>query len=171
MMNIHNCPSSLAEGYETYSPKSIKTLLKVSHILDFNIDEFRNMGDVAAAMHRISVSGVQEKFPAYDLLNTSLHVNGDDFGLDGGLSPNIVRSDVYESTGHPCRLDFERFGERIGIKKPRVGRILDRYMQLPESAETLIRLSFLNDKMKRYYQRIIQERLARFRRASEYDGN
>lgn len=86
MMNIHNCPSSLAEGYETYSPKSIKTLLKVSHILDFNIDEFRNMGDVAAAMHRISVYGVQEKFPAYGLLNTSLHVNGDDFGLDGGLS-------------------------------------------------------------------------------------
>ncbi len=333
-MNIHNCPSSLAEGYDTYSPKSIKTLfggLKVSHILDFNIDEFRNMGDVAAAMRRISVSGVQEKFPAviengtirisldgerstyilkpapwdqtlqarkqipanehltmqiasqvygistaanglcftengqmvyitkrfdilpdgtkspmedfasvigkneqengkefkyngcyediadaikryvpawmvdmerffdivvfnyiyangddhlknfslirqeqdyrlapaYDLLNTSIHVNGDDFGLDGGLSPNIVRSDVYESTGHPCRLDFERFGELIGIKKPRVSRILDRYMRLPESVETLIRLSFLNDKMKRYYQRIIQERLARFRRASE----
>lgn len=71
MMNIHNCPSSLAEGYETYSPKSIKTLfggLKVSHILDFNIDEFRNMGDVAAAMRRISVSGVPEKFPAYDCL-------------------------------------------------------------------------------------------------------
>ncbi len=71
MMNIHNCPSSLAEGYETYSPKSIKTLfggLKVSHILDFNIDEFRNMGDVAAAMRRISVSGVQEKFPAYACL-------------------------------------------------------------------------------------------------------
>lgn len=113
-MNIHNCPSSFAEGYETYSPKSIKTLfggLKVSHILDFNIDEFRNMGDVAAAMRRLSVSLVQEKFPAYDLLNTSLHVNGDDFGLDGGLSPNIVRSDVYESTGHPCRLDFARGSE------------------------------------------------------------
>lgn len=49
--------------------------------------------------------------PAYDLLNTSLHVNGDDLGLDGGLSPNIIKSDVYAQTGHPCRLDFERFAE------------------------------------------------------------
>ena len=47
--------------------------------------------------------------PAYDLLNTSLHVNGDDLGLDGGLSPNIIKTDVYTQTGHPCRLDFERF--------------------------------------------------------------
>lgn len=36
--------------------------------------------------------------PAYDLLNTSLHVDGDDFGLDGGLSPDIEKSDVYDRT-------------------------------------------------------------------------
>jgi len=50
-----------------------------------------------------------------DHLNTSIHVNGDDLGLDGGLSANIRRSDVYDSTGHPCRLDFERIGEKIGL--------------------------------------------------------
>ena len=53
--------------------------------------------------------------PAYDLLNTSLHVRGDDFGLDGGLSSNMFRSDEYERTGHPCRADFERFASLIGI--------------------------------------------------------
>ncbi len=66
MINICNCPSSLARGYDTYSPKSLKILfngLKVSHILEFNINESGNMEDVAAAMQRISVSGVQEKFP------------------------------------------------------------------------------------------------------------
>ena len=52
--------------------------------------------------------------PAYDLLNTSLHVQGDDFGLDGGLSVNMFRSDEYERTGHPCRDDFERFASLIG---------------------------------------------------------
>lgn len=105
--------------------------------------------------------------PAYDLLNTSLHVRGDDFGLDGGLSTNIRRSDVYEQTGHPCRLDFERFGELIGLVKPRVSRILDKYMQLPEAAIKLVGRSFLNDKMKRYYLRIVSERIARFARVSE----
>ena len=334
MIDIRNCPSSLAEGYNTYSPKSLKVLFdgrKVNPILDFNIAAFRNTGDMAAAMRRISVSGVQEKFPAviengvirisgdaertthilkpapwdetlkarkqipanehltmqiasqvygiitaanglcftengqmvyitkrfdilpdgtkmpmedfaavigrneqvdgkefkysgcyeniadalrknvqawmvdmerffellvfnyiyangddhlknfslikqdqdyrlapaYDLLNARLHVNGEDLGLDGGLSPNIERSDVYVNTGHPCRLDFERFGEHMGIVKPRVSRILDRYMQLPETAEALVRRSFLNDKMKRYYLRIVRERIARFTRLSK----
>lgn len=105
--------------------------------------------------------------PAYDLINTSLHVRGDDFGLDGGLSQNILRSDVYAQTGHPCRLDFERFGDCIGLVKSRVGRILDKYMQLPEPVTRLVGRSFLNNKMKRYYLRIVNERIARFTRSSE----
>ena len=55
--------------------------------------------------------------PAYDLINTNLHVNGDDFGLDGGLSPALIRSDTYESSGHPCRQDFESFGLGFGLQK------------------------------------------------------
>ena len=38
--------------------------VKVNPILNFDIDEFRNADEIAEAMHRISVSGVQEKFPA-----------------------------------------------------------------------------------------------------------
>jgi len=59
--------------------------------------------------------------PAYDLLNTSLHISGDVFGLDGHLSPDID--------------DFERFGERIGLVKNHIKKILDRYMFLPDSQE------------------------------------
>ena len=105
--------------------------------------------------------------PAYDLLNTSIHVNGDDLGLDGGLSPNIRRSDVYDNSGHPCRVDFERFGQQIGLLRPRVKKILDRYMSLPEMSSVLISRSFLNDKGKRHYLRIVNERIARFVRESE----
>ena len=105
--------------------------------------------------------------PAYDLLNTSLHVQGDDFGLDGGLSPNIEKSDVYDKTGHPCRLDFERFGEQIGLAEVRVQRVLDKYMQLPEKTQTLVKQSFLDEKMKRNYLRVVNERIARFQRKSE----
>ena len=104
--------------------------------------------------------------PAYDLLNTSVHVNGDDLGLDGGLSPNIERSDVYKRTGHPCRLDFERFGARIGLLETRASRILDKYMQLPKASPELVGRSFLGDKARRHYLRIVNERIARFARAS-----
>lgn len=334
MKEIRYCPSSLAEGFNTYSPKAVKLLFggrRASHTLDFAFDESGNQEDISAAINRISVSGVQEKFPAvvedgkirlsgdnerstyilkpapwdqtlkdrkqipanehltmqiasqaygistaanglcftakgqavyitkrfdilpdgskmpmedfasvigrneqkdgkefkysgcyediaeairknvqawmvdmerffdlvvfnyiyangddhlknfslirqnqdyrlapaYDLLNTGLHVGGDDFGLNGGLSPNIGKSDVYAITGHPCRLDFERFGQRIGIVKNRVKKILDRYMFLPDTAKSLIGRSFLSDKMKRAYLRIIAERTARFTRVSD----
>lgn len=105
--------------------------------------------------------------PAYDLINTSLHVRGDDFGLDGGLSPNIKMSDVMYRTGHPCRLDFERFGNRIGIVKPRLDKILNKYAQMPDEAKLLIANSFLNDKSKRTYLRTVSERISRFIRLSD----
>ena len=105
--------------------------------------------------------------PAYDLLNTSLHVNGDDLGLDGGLSPDIEKSDVFDKTGHPCRLDFERFGNKIGLVKRRMDKILDKYMSLPDGAINLIAQSYLPEKAKRNYTRIVKERITRFIRDSE----
>ena len=50
--------------------------------------------------------------------------------------------------------------------KSRAGRILDKYMQLPELAIMLVGRSFLNDKMKRLYLRTVNERIARFTRVS-----
>lgn len=105
--------------------------------------------------------------PAYDLLNTSLHVNDNDFGLDGGLSPDIERSDVMERTGHPCRLDFERFGIRIGLVAKRIDRILNKYMSLPHEAELAVGSSLLTEKMRRFYLRTVNERISRFSRISE----
>ena len=105
--------------------------------------------------------------PAYDLLNTNLHVISDDFGLDGALSPYIEKSDVYDRTGHPCRLDFERFGAQIGLADARIKRVLDKYMTIPELTTRLVGNSFLNDKLKRKYLRIVDERIKRFARKSE----
>lgn len=105
--------------------------------------------------------------PSYDLLNTSLHVNGDDLGLDQGLSPDIEKSDVFDETGHPCRLDFERFGNKIGLVKRRMDKILNKYTFLPDDALNLIAQSYLPEKVKRNYTRIVLERITRFIRKSE----
>ena len=63
--------------------------------------------------------------------------------------------------------DFERFGLKIGLVKKRLDRILDKYTVFPQSAEKLINNSFLSDKMKRSYARIVNERISRFVRKSE----
>ncbi|MGM9762021.1 MAG: HipA domain-containing protein [Candidatus Cryptobacteroides sp.] len=102
--------------------------------------------------------------PAYDLINTSLHINGDDFALAGGLSSEINKSEVYCNTGHPCRADFKSFGLHIGLKAVRVERLLDKYSALPPKTTALIGRSFLDDKSKRLYLRIVGERVARFNR-------
>ena len=106
--------------------------------------------------------------PAYDLINTCVHTqSGSDLGLLGGLSPDIEKSDAYDRTGHPCRLDFERFAERIGLPKKRADMVLSMFMDIPQETYALINRSFLNDKMKRSYKRVIEERKERFIRRSE----
>ena len=104
--------------------------------------------------------------PAYDLLNTALHVRDDDFALDGGLSPNLERSEAYCRTGHPCRNDFARFGRMIYLHDTRVGRILDKYMTLPGMTKQLVEQSGLTQKLQRNYLRIVKERMQRFCRES-----
>jgi serine/threonine-protein kinase HipA len=79
-----------------------------------------------------------------------------------GLSPDIEKSDAYDKTGHPCRLDFERFAEKIGLPKKRADMVLDMFMEIQQETYGLINRSFLNDKMKRSYKRIIEERKERF---------
>ena len=101
--------------------------------------------------------------PAYDLINTCVHIkSGSDLGLLDGLSPDIEKSDAYDKTGHPCRLDFERFAEKIGLPKKRADMVLDMFMEIQQETYGLINRSFLNDKMKRSYKRIIEERRERF---------
>lgn len=91
----------------------------------------------------------------------------EDFALNGGLAPSLEKSDVYDRTGHPCRLDFVRFGLLIGLKEKRIQVILHLFMDISSGVLSLIERSFLNDKMKRNYRRIIEERHQRFIRESE----
>lgn len=102
--------------------------------------------------------------PAYDLLNTSLHVQDEDFALLEGLIPASEYSDTYARTGHPCREDFDTFGKRIGVLPKKMSAILDMFSQEQPAVYDLTDRSFLDEKAKRMYKRSYQERLSRFRR-------
>ena len=64
-------------------------------------------------------------------------------------------------------LDFERFANRIGLPTRRATQVLDLFMQIPQETYELIDRSFLNDKMKRSYKRVIEKRRTRFVREPE----
>ena len=87
--------------------------------------------------------------------------------VDYGLSKTLERSDVYHNTGHPCRLDFERFAAHIGLQDKRASKILDSFMVVSPAVEKLIAQSSLTEKLKRHYRSIVQERTQRFIRTSE----
>lgn len=110
----------------------------------------------------ILIDGGYRLTPAYDLMNTSLHVRDEDFALDGGLSPDMPRSNIYQHTGHPCRQDFEWFGHEIGLVSTRIQRILDKYMSVPDKTRKLVTQSHLTEKLQRSYLRIVNERSQRF---------
>ena len=94
--------------------------------------------------------------PAYDLLNTALHVKGDAFALEGGLGEGFEK--------YPNRKDFEEFGRLIGLKSKRVENILDKFVIFPQRAAELLNRSFLPDKLRRIYRREVEERIRLFNR-------
>src|SRR5690554_6239332 len=63
---ITNCPSTLAEGFDSYSPTALKRVFygrKVNHVLPYHAPEVSE-GDAELFMEnrkRLSISGVQEK--------------------------------------------------------------------------------------------------------------
>jgi serine/threonine-protein kinase HipA len=89
--------------------------------------------------------------PAYDLLNTHLHVDDTDFALEKGLFADGFKSASWKKNGHPGKADFIEFGKRIGISTTRIEKLLQPFLTKQPMAEMLVSHSFLDDATKRGY--------------------
>lgn len=89
--------------------------------------------------------------PAYDLINTRIHVDDPVFALNGGLMQKDVRSAVYQRTGNPGLNDFINFGKAIGVSQARIEKILNPFLERQEKVEALIWHSFLDEATKKTY--------------------
>lgn len=89
--------------------------------------------------------------PAYDLINTKLHVDDSDFALDKGLFADDFKSAEYKKKGHPSKNDFAEFALRIGVTGSRIDKLLSPFLLRQDSVDTLVRHSFLNDSSKKGY--------------------
>lgn len=83
--------------------------------------------------------------PAYDLLNTRIHVGDTYFALKNGLLKD-------GSVRNPNSSDFINFGKIIGISEKRVDNLYNTFLENKENVHTLIEKSFLNDKAKNGYR-------------------
>jgi len=89
--------------------------------------------------------------PAYDLLNTRLHVDDTDFALEDGLFSDAFRSEQHKKSGHPSKEDFIEFARRIGILENRIDKLLSPFFEKQSFVESLISRSFLSEPDKRGY--------------------
>lgn len=88
--------------------------------------------------------------PAYDLMNTSLHlVNSRIFALDKGLFREGMTINDTHSVG---KKEFMEFGRRIGLPESLVQRELERFSQDNPLIDSLIDKSFLSDALKKQYR-------------------
>ena len=89
--------------------------------------------------------------PAYDLLNTRLHVDDSDFALDRGLFADNYSSDTFKKTFHRGRQDFIEFAKRIGVADYRQEKLLEPFLLKQPKVELLINHSFLDEREKKGY--------------------
>lgn len=97
--------------------------------------------------------------PAYDLINTRLHVDDTDFALNKGLFKDDFHSKLYNISGHAHQDDFIELGKRMGLNEVRISKLLAPFLIKQPLAETLVNHSFLTEANKRtYLQMIITKR-------------
>lgn len=98
--------------------------------------------------------------PAYDLLNTSIHVpNESDTALE--LFKDGFMAESYKAGSKSTTDDFFEFGKRIGMRDSRVENTLKEFSEKYDRIKLLIEKSFLNDEMKSLYLTNVQNRMER----------
>lgn len=95
--------------------------------------------------------------PAYDLINTKLHVNDRIFALDKGLFKGGDTSLI--PFGMVNGKTFLEWGKRIGLPEKMVKKELDKFCAAYEKLDALIENSFLSEPLKNEYRGLYSGRL------------
>jgi serine/threonine-protein kinase HipA len=96
--------------------------------------------------------------PAYDLLNSRIHIDDKDFALDDGLLPsNLVQGKI--------GLQFTKLAEKAAISEKTFQQTMALMISKSDLVEKMVAASFLNDTTKRNYFQSFQGRLKQLTKA------
>lgn len=115
------------------------------------------------SLYRLTPTSPYVLTPAYDLVNTRLHLphaNGY-MALEDWLYDGMIDEEPFESLGYPSKLDFIKFGVKIGLSKTRVVAILDEMIDQAKSplVKELISHSLLSNELKAQYLQLMSDRV------------
>lgn len=147
----------VAELIKKYIPAWPVELLKFYRLMLFNF-LFSN-GDAHLKNFSVMDIGGGNDFrltPAYDLLNTRIHVDDTDFALDKGLFK--TQKPEYFKGGKANGETFRLFGRLIGLPEKIVDKELATFIARQPLIDELTGNSFLSEKIKRQYHMLYQTR-------------
>ncbi|MCX6225040.1 MAG: HipA domain-containing protein, partial [Bacteroidia bacterium] len=147
----------LAELMQKYVPAWRVEILKFFDLVVFNF--LISNGDAHIKNFSLleTPDGDFKLAPAYDLINTGLHLPGDEiFALRKGLFN--AGDQTYRPMGIITGNTFMEFGKRIGLPEKTVKKEIDRFCASYDKAESLIVNSYLSDELKVQYRTMYHTR-------------
>ena len=98
--------------------------------------------------------------PAYDLLNTRIHVKDQDIALKNGLF-NTIETESFKVNGFYAYDDFFQLGVGAGLPQPIVRKTIDQFRLKNVEVEDLVARSFLSAEAKEDYLGHFNNKLSR----------
>lgn len=136
-------------AYKIEAPK-LFSLLVFNYLFSNGDAHFKNFSLIETSLGDFRLS------PAYDLLNTRIHLEDSDFALDDKLLPkNIAIGNV--------RDQFYLLADKIALSEKQKNEIFDNLLSKSEKVEKLIKASFLSEKLKCNYFQAYQTRLKKLK--------
>ena len=131
--------------YKLEAPKLLKILI-FNYLFSNGDAHFKNFSILETPMGDYRLS------PAYDLLNSHIHVEDKDFALNDGLLPK-------NKTQGKISVQFAILAESAGISEKIFNDIMELMLSKSILVDKMITASFLNDTTKRNYWQSYQDRL------------
>jgi serine/threonine-protein kinase HipA len=131
--------------YKLEAPKLLKILV-FNYLFSNGDAHFKNFSLLETPMGDYRLS------PAYDLLNSRIHIDDKDFALDDGLLPrNLALGKI--------RMQFSKLAENAKISEKIFNDIMTLMISKSDIVEQLVTASYLNDSTKRNYWQLYNGRL------------
>jgi len=131
--------------YKIEAPKLLKILI-FNYLFSNGDAHFKNFSILETSMGDYRLS------PAYDLLNSRIHVEDKDFALDEGVLPK-------NRTLGKINVQFASLAESAGVSRKIFNDIMELMVSKSMIVEQFIAASFLNETTKRNYLQSYQGRL------------
>ena len=123
--------------HKVEAPKLL-TLLIFNYLLSNGDAHFKNFSITETPMGDYRLS------PAYDLLNSRVHIKDSEFALEGGLLPRSIAKGKIAAM-------FNKLSQLAGIPEKIFHGIMEMMLSKSDAVEKLVAASFLDDQTKRNY--------------------